>query len=156
MDFLKYLDIESLDKDLEFSEAEFLFRRCFPKENQSFPNEFFTATRSQDFIDGLSLNRSKYCEKGDHVCYNIFFDDATQECVYQHKIDSVSIECQFGLLEKVINKDDYVAQVKVEHDPIRCNYSHTILLFDPIPKTKLQKLTAKTFLTNMFRWPDAS
>lgn len=155
MDLLKYLDIEILDKDPEFSEAEFLFRRCFPKENPSFPNEFFTATRSEDFIHGLSLNRSKYCKTGTHVCYNIFFDEAKKECVYQHKTDSVPIECQVGLLEKVISKEEYVAQVKVEHDPIRCNYSHTILLFDPKPETKLQKLTAKTFLTNMFQWPDA-
>lgn len=146
---LNYLQSGDLTKDNDFS-GEVVFRRCFPKENPLFPNEFFTSTRADDFINGISLNRSKFCRSADHVRYNSILDPDSGNCTYTLRDESVSVECPVSELVDLENAS-FKAKVKVEHDPVLCNRSHSLLCFNPVPNARLEKLAAKAFLNSLFK-----
>lgn len=153
---LSYLHRTSLEQEEEFEPDEMLFRRCFRHENPSFPKEFFSSMRSEDFEHGLSVNRSKFCLDREHVRYLDSYDKENEKCVYILREKSAAVECAIKDVRTGIDTELFKANVHIQHDPVLCNYSHSLVLFDPKPASKAEKIAVKTFLNNQFRFPELS
>jgi len=139
-----YLCRHNTIPDPVFLESEFIYHRF--NGNKTYPeNEYFSEMKSERFIDGISVNRSKYSGDPKDVLWSIRQENS--RCLYEFK-DGAVIFCT---AEDLSTRSNYNTVLTCEHSPLICNYSHCDIRFTPVPDSKKIIKDLKFFLASLFQ-----
>jgi len=146
----EYLKNDPPTFDELFESGEVIYRRHAIRVKVPL-GDYFTYIKTSDFLDGVSVNRSKYCKDPADALWAINGDGSN--CSYELKNGEV-VYCLITELIGPGNKTGITLYCK--HTPFVCNSSHTDLLCQPDLviadiETKQKVINLKLFLNTIFK-----
>lgn len=107
--------------------------------------------KTADLKDGVSVNRSKYCENPKHTLWSIQDVDPPVHCEYIQKEGAVCAARldMFPQNHSCINPNIELT-LSYKHSPEFCNYSHSLIVLSQVPENKKNRIDLKIVLAELF------